>query len=204
MNQLSSTTLSANSERIQPASPGSSLGEDNMGTQVQEAVNPYRDHTVAPEETAWTTAHKKQPALGDDNSADWAANPSEDHFQSSQSIPLLPNRQSGKLTFEVLHKWEGVVEEIAADHFLARLYDLKDDTTQEEVELLMKEVSPSDRDLVQVGAFFYLTIGYETKPSGQVQKVFRIRFKRVPPITEEEMDEALDWSNQLQQSINWE
>lgn len=115
-------------------------------------------------------------------------------------------KHSPSTRFETIQKWEGVVEEIFEDHFVARLYDLTADIsdTIEEAEIQIDDINLSDRKLIEQGAVFYLTLGKEQHKSGRIQKVSRIRFKRVPPMSEEEFDEVLDQSNQYKHNIRWE
>lgn len=115
-------------------------------------------------------------------------------------------RYQSSAHFETIQKWEGIVEEIFEDHFVARLYDLTADIsdTIEEADIQIDDVNLSDRVLIEEGAIFYLTLGKERHKSGRIQKVSRIRFKRVPPMSEEDLNEVLDQSNQYKHNIRWE
>ena len=54
----------------------------------------------------------------------------------------------------LLQKWEGVVSTITGDSFVAILRDLTVDGIQEEAEIFVDEVPPSDRELLVPGAVF--------------------------------------------------
>lgn len=82
---------------------------------------------------------------------------------------------------KTLQSWVGLVESVAGETFVARITDEKNSANPiEEVELPVDEVSASDRSLLQVGATFYWSIGYETSRDGQLRRVSAIRFARQP------------------------
>jgi len=92
--------------------------------------------------------------------------------------------------FRLLQKFEAVVVERLEDSFIARFSDPSRDGIEEEAEIAFDEISESDLPLVQPGAVFYWSIGYEKKSFGQVSRVSLIRFRRLPPLTEEEIEGA--------------
>jgi hypothetical protein len=81
----------------------------------------------------------------------------------------------------VLQQWEGVVTEVADDSFFADLQDLNDSAEPiEVVELPFEEVPKDDRPLLQEGAVFYWSIGYETTAGGTLRRMSEIRLRRTP------------------------
>lgn len=105
----------------------------------------------------------------------------------------LDDLRLGKIRAEVLQQWEGVVASDAAhgDQFRAVIRDLTCPANpEEEVELSVDEVSPSDRPLMVKGAVFYWTIAYETTAEGQLKRVSLLRFRRLPVWTRGQIDRA--------------
>jgi len=82
--------------------------------------------------------------------------------------------------FVALQVWEGIVEEVREDTFLARLVDRHGTTPDHEAEIYTEEVSPGDRKLMAPGAVFYWSIGYLDTSSGQRKKESVIRFRALP------------------------
>lgn len=81
----------------------------------------------------------------------------------------------------VLQQWEGVVTEVADDSFFADLQDLNDSAEPiEVVELPFEEVPKDDWPLLQEGAVFYWSIGYETTAGGTLRRMSEIRLRRTP------------------------
>ncbi len=105
--------------------------------------------------------------------------------------------------FIPLQKWEGVVLEVEPDIFRARLVDLTCPNPPEEVELPRGEVSDSDVDLLRPGGLFYWTIGYLDDRFGQRQRTSRIRFRRLPPWTADELESARREAELLAECIGW-
>jgi hypothetical protein len=106
--------------------------------------------------------------------------------------------------FTALQKWEGVVLDIQGETFSARLSDLTTSHVDEEADLPIAEVSAADRDLLQPGAFFYWTIGYLDDRYGQRQRASRIRFRRLPAWTQEEVEAARMEADALAEQLGWD
>ncbi len=62
-------------------------------------------------------------------------------------------------------------------YFVAEVIDLASGEPAS-VEFDLEEVTPTDRHLCEPGALFYWTTGYETKESGQRNRVSVIAFRR--------------------------
>jgi hypothetical protein len=100
---------------------------------------------------------------------------------ASQFQPII--RAQATYRFHALKRWEGVVVGINDTEFVSRLNNL-DNAAEYQIEAVIpfEEITDSDRDLVQVGAVFYWTIGYRIEP-GQKRSVSTIRFRRLPAWT---------------------
>lgn len=109
--------------------------------------------------------------------------------------PLKIMKQDRK--FQLLQSWEGRVEEIKGEDFIATLLDKTDPTNPEEgVELSLHEVSEEDQNLVRPGAVFYWSIGYEDSPGFPRQRISKIRFRRLPGWTKQEVKTAEEKANE--------
>ncbi|MEZ5039529.1 MAG: hypothetical protein R2828_06545 [Saprospiraceae bacterium] len=122
-----------------------------------------------------------------------------DLFQTSIEQKLKSQRTRPK--FQVLQKWEGVVEQFDGDIIQVKLTDLTNGGTDEEAELEIQDISKDDQPLVKEGAMFYWSIGYETQLDRQVKKASFIKFKRLPRIDLIEFDSIHDRAKELENQI---
>lgn len=109
--------------------------------------------------------------------------------------PTLPVEKytsaTANCTFLASKKWEGVVLSIGEETFMARLSGLASKTTvEEEAELPISDVTEDDRELLQEGAFFFFSVGYITRPYGTRERSSRIRFRRLPVWSPDEILDA--------------
>lgn len=96
-----------------------------------------------------------------------------------RALAPAPRAAVPRARFEVLEQWEGVVEELRAGEFSARLQSTGD--REEEVGTFdLAEVAEDDLPLVQPGAVFYWYAGYRVEPHGQKLFTSEIRFRRLP------------------------
>ena len=91
--------------------------------------------------------------------------------------------------FEVRQKWEGYVLDLSETTFSARLATIAGEGPELVAEIKLDAVDAADRDLVQLGAVFYWSIGYLKKPSGTIRHSL-LRFRRLPPITDADRAQA--------------
>jgi hypothetical protein len=106
--------------------------------------------------------------------------------------------------FTSLQAWEGIVMEVMADAFLARLIDVTDTGTDEEAIFPIDEISEDDKPLVKPGAIFYWDIGYHTSYSGQRTRIPLIRFRRLPAWTQREIDAAKQEAERIGKALGWQ
>ncbi len=117
--------------------------------------------------------------------------------------PLI-NNIIDKSYFLISQKWIGNVIEINKNGFVAKLIDKTNNGTYEIGEFEMKEVSDDDIPLLKIGSTFYFNIGFRKDKNGQKSKSNILRFQRLANWTEDEMFNAIDSANQLNESIKWE
>lgn len=106
-----------------------------------------------------------------------------------------PQRHIGKRGFLPLYQWEGYVEAVTDDGFRARLVPSNTEelnpTQVEFAEFDFDDLSnETDRELVSEGAVFYWTIGKSRNSAGTIQNASLLRFRRLPPPTARERQEA--------------
>ena len=109
---------------------------------------------------------------------------------------IPPRLGPSRTHFNALVKWEGHVVSIGDDSFLARLTPLLGPGRVHQAEILLEEIAPEDRFLVQPGAVFYWSIGYLEQPSGRTRQSV-IRFRRLPAWTPTELQAARARSSEL-------
>jgi hypothetical protein len=118
-----------------------------------------------------------------------------------QSIDFKLRKQRTRPKFQVLQKWEGIVEEVKKDHILVKLIDLTNGGTDEEALLDYEDISADDLALVKEGAMFYWSIGYETQLDRQVKKSSFIKFRRLPNISPGKFDAIHERAEELKNKI---
>lgn len=116
------------------------------------------------------------------------------------------DRVAPRSSFEPLQEWEGYVVSGDQSEFVARLVDITS-TRQVETEqatFSMDDVSNDERHLVQPGAVFRWSLGYERRVSGTRCKVSSLVFRRLPIWSKSEIDASRSKASELIKSINWE
>ncbi len=126
------------------------------------------------------------------------------------NAPLQPQTQdplagqvSAPTRFEVLQKWEGIVLDVSGNSFAARLIDLIGNEPDQEAEFPIRELSPRDRKRLIPGALFYWYIGYRDDLSGDRDRSSRLRFRRLPPPSEPEVERARQAAKKLRSALGW-
>ena len=114
-----------------------------------------------------------------------AANATKNFIETHKlELPTSPQQSTNK-ALQILKDWEGVVDEVNEDGFVARLMDRQSrggiDTHVAEIPF--SEVTQDDRPLVQHGAIFYLTIYRSIAAHGQHERTTRLYFRRLPAWT---------------------
>jgi hypothetical protein len=114
-----------------------------------------------------------------------------------EQLALANSSPMPQVRFQLLQQWEGTVVEVGEDTFDAVLQDLTDPTTPEEsVELYLEDVDEADRALLEPGAIFYWSIGYEEGSRGLARKSV-VRFRRLPGWTKRRLNEVQVKTGQL-------
>jgi len=94
---------------------------------------------------------------------------------------------------EVTAEWDGYVEKISKDHFVARMRGLKGkgvEGSDEEAEIPMSLVDAADLDLVVPGGFFRLIVTDEKPKVGPKRSYTSVQFRRLPAYTKRDLDAA--------------
>jgi len=115
------------------------------------------------------------------------------------SLPRMPRRAH----LNPLQHWEGVVEIVTEDSFLARLHDRRHPGRPEEAEIPLSDVAEGDLELMTPGAVFYWTIGYLVTPGGQRTRTSTIRFRRLPVWTDQELKDAETRAADTKRLLGW-
>ena len=106
-------------------------------------------------------------------------------------------------TLCALQEWEGYVVDVHRDGFTARLTDLTAAASHEEEEAFipMTEVADSDAELAVLGGVFRWVIGYKRSPSGTKKRVSQIVFRRLPAVTQDDIEKGEAWARKILQSL---
>ncbi|MGQ0553777.1 MAG: hypothetical protein ACT4PU_11235 [Planctomycetota bacterium] len=111
---------------------------------------------------------------------------------------VAAKRQGVSCSWNVLQRWEGIVVEVLEERIVAELADLAEPQAALEVATIpVDEISPRDRELLEVGASFYWSIFYETAVNGQLRRMSEIRFRRLGTWSASSIDfirdQAAEW-----------
>jgi hypothetical protein len=116
------------------------------------------------------------------------------------------DRVAPRSSFEPLQEWEGYVISMEGGEFIARLLDVTAEATSEteQAKFSLDDVSDDDRSLVQIGAIFRWSVGYEKNVSGTRCKKSALVFRRLPIWTKKEIEDSRKKASVLIESIDWE
>jgi hypothetical protein len=106
-----------------------------------------------------------------------------------KAIALIPKSPIIHKTFSSLKSWEGFVIKKYNEYFTARMTDLTEKSPDEEVEIMLTDVSGDDLPLVVPGAIFYWHVGYEID-KGTTKRSSIIRFRRMPRWSQSDFKKA--------------
>ncbi|WP_289645050.1 hypothetical protein [Maribacter aestuarii] len=85
---------------------------------------------------------------------------------------------NSKKYYTRIQNWQGMITEIKDESFKAKLSDLSSGGTDEIAEFDIKEISPSDEHLLEIGSLFYWSLGSYME-NGQMVNRSEIRFQRL-------------------------
>ena len=102
-------------------------------------------------------------------------------------------------TFQALQEWEGYVDSIEDDVFVARLIDVTAGMSHEteEATIPLDELSDRDAASMKVGSIFRWVIGYECSPEGTRKRVSQIVFRDMPRMTEGDLQAGREWARKI-------
>jgi len=107
----------------------------------------------------------------------------DSHFNANViRIPnLFSRRQIENRSVNTLQEWEGLVDAVDGENFVARLRDLTNSKNPEEIATIpLSEVDPCERERVIPGALFHLFIGYTRRGGSQRRETFTYFRKHLP------------------------
>jgi hypothetical protein len=170
--QSATSATTSGSPHVPPSAQYSSLWE----TTGSETTAVHTSTYTVPEPTLFSAgierfSHLAKDSLEKQVLADAPAQPS-----ATPRIRRIPR-------FLAEEMWEGVVVEVFADYFGARLSSLLSDEPEEYAEVFLKEVSLEDRELIEEGALFTWSIGYLDGTTGQRTGASVLRFRRLAAIS---------------------
>jgi hypothetical protein len=103
----------------------------------------------------------------------------------SRFPPRLKNiAEDANSTFVTKQLWSGKVTQVRPNEFVAEIFDRTDPSNPpEEVSFDCQDVDREDRSLVVPGSSFYWIIGRRQNERGQVERITKLKFRRLPTWT---------------------
>ena len=123
------------------------------------------------------------------------------------AIPKISDVSKAHISFYALQEWEGYVLSMDETTFTAELIDKTHpvkNPANERAVFDLNEVNYSDRALLEEGAVFRWSIGYQTLQSGTKQRISQIIFRRMPAWSEKELEESRLVAAEMVKNITWE
>jgi len=152
-----------------------------------------------------TTISVKELTLDitDTSSVDTESPTSRPKVQSSDLMPNwhLSTSNWFKETMVALQKWEGFVISVGTSTFLARLVPILGEGPEQEAEIFIEEVDEAEREMLKQGSVFYWSIGYVDRSKGRSRES-RIRFRRLPKYTPQEIRQAAQYAQDVRDLFN--
>lgn len=180
-------------ERAMSGSKASAIAEfiDTTGTAAPYDEGPDASQISGRGPRLYVLPPLPSPAValqrGDDTAARQNADPSVQMGQKTTpeaanlNLPFfLPVSPKPVGRFIALARREGIVEDVRADEFDARLVDLMGNDDELVATFPTDDLSSEDAHLLTVGAVFYWIVGYNENASGQRSRVAEIKFRRLP------------------------
>lgn len=109
------------------------------------------------------------------------------------------------VAFQRLESRDGVVLDVDWPNgcFRARLVDPRATAPDQEVDIELEQVSPSDLGLVERGALFFWAIGYVTRQRGRRTLVLALDFRRLPRPRRDVEERAKSAAEKYVEAMGW-
>ena len=127
-----------------------------------------------------------------------------------QNLPLYFPQQlnAKKISASLNHtqntqRWIGYVISKTDKKFTAKLEDITNPGTFEIGIFDIKDDASDEKEMIQIGAVFYLSVGYDVS-RGTNAKQKLIRFQRLSEWTESDFDIALDRADRIASNLQWD
>jgi hypothetical protein len=115
---------------------------------------------------------------------------------------VIRSPETGSERFTLLQKWDGVVLEVDAETFTARLLDSHGELPAQQATFSRSELSSEERTQIAVGASFVWTIGYRHVGATR-HRDSTIYFRRLPTWSDDELESARDRAEKVSAEIGW-
>ncbi len=125
------------------------------------------------------------------------------NIDSIIALPSLPQVSQIQATFHAIQEWEGYVLDKGEREFTARLLDITAGSSQEEeeVSILLAEISEDDLNRLRPGSVFRWVIGYERSVSKTKRRISQIVFRDLPAMTKQDLSHGEKWAKEIIHSI---
>jgi hypothetical protein len=129
--------------------------------------------------------------------------------------PNLPRRselndagfvETQRERFEIIKHWEAIVTAVETRSFfaMARSVESDNERAEDEIEIDLENVLPSERDLVREGAVFYLIVGTRYPTGSRPEKITKLIFRRMPRWSAGDIQRAKSVAEKLWEAFNFD
>ena len=112
-----------------------------------------------------------------------------------------PKPPSSAVPMRVEESWNGVVTRVDNDAFEASFVAQEGGSPRLQAEFSTGLIDPDDLELLLPGALFELTVGRARVYETRWMPTMRIRIRRLPVLTEADVDDALEAARAIRQSL---
>lgn len=119
----------------------------------------------------------------------------------------LPITQPGWTPVSLRAEWNGCVLDVHDHFFTAELTGIIGEGVsgeEEDAEIPISDVAPSDRELLTPGNFFRLCVFYETQEDGRPRRYTQVVFRRLPAYRASDLAKAAERSSQRHRALRVE
>lgn len=152
-----------------------------------------------PKKIHWESYQHSKFSMPDIDDPFSASGISEEEVSAPRSFPVLSNvvaPQKGR--FLLLQQWQGEVLSVDEDTFTAKIVDKTNRYMPDEIVTISIElVSPSDLELLEVGAIFYWSISIVDLPGRGRIKESKFRFRRLSGWSQAEIERARRFAKKI-------
>lgn len=132
---------------------------------------------------------------------------SDSDIPSRDNTSPLPIAMRQRNPAVLLAEWNGCVSSVEDYYFTAELTGIVGDGItgeQEDAEIPLSDVAPSDSELLRPGNFFRLCVFYETQEDGRPRRYTQLVFRRLPAYRAHDLAQAMERARERHNALRVE